>query len=112
MPSDLSNAGLVERAVRSVERTGPRRPRWSAIRDVFAISSIQARVLCARYKLDPDEDVGELGDPDAECARLTAKCNGLRGTLAVLNVMAVDSNIPNTMRAVIHSALSEGPNDE
>lgn len=57
MSGDLTDAGLVERAVRNAGRTGPPRPRWAAVRDVFAVGSTSARVLCRRYGLNPDGEV-------------------------------------------------------
>ena len=64
MSGDLTDAGLVERAVRNAGRTGLPRPRWAAVRDVFAVGSTSGRLLCRRYSLDPDEDVGIAPDAD------------------------------------------------
>ena len=44
---------LVERAVRGAKLKG--RPRWVAVKDVFAVGSTSAHRLCERFGLDPEE---------------------------------------------------------
>lgn len=55
------DAVLVESAVRNAGRLARRRPRWLAVVDALGVGSTMAHDLCARFSLDPDEDVG-VGD--------------------------------------------------
>jgi len=54
---DISNADLVERAVRNAtpHSLGPS-PRWAAMMAVFAVGSTVAHEICEKYGLDPDEN--------------------------------------------------------
>lgn len=58
MTTDQDLVDLVERAVRNAGRTGPRRQRWVAVRDAFAVGLTRAVDLCRLFGLDPDEQVG------------------------------------------------------
>ena len=55
---DISNADLVERAVRNArDHILAPRPRWAAVMTVFAVGSTVAHEICEKYGLDPDEKV-------------------------------------------------------
>lgn len=56
---------LLCNAVRNAGRTGPRRFRWIAVRDVFAVGSTSAVALCRRFGVDPNETIGVDDEGDA-----------------------------------------------
>ena len=64
--ADIPDADLLERAVRSAGRLLPRQVRWAHVMDVFALGSGYAQQLCARFGLDPDEEVGIEEEPEDE----------------------------------------------
>lgn len=60
--NDISDAQLVERAVRNATITtkqvrGAKRPRWAAVMDAFGLGSTYAAQLCRRFGLDPNEEI-------------------------------------------------------
>lgn len=62
----LTDAQLLERAVRAAHVGRPPRWRRSHIMQAFALGSGSAAALCHRFALDPDEVVGdEHGDDDS-----------------------------------------------
>lgn len=64
--SNLTDADLVERAVRGAH-TGRRvGVRWAHVRDTFCVGSTTAAALCVRFGLDPDEQVGAHEPPDMQ----------------------------------------------
>lgn len=51
-------AALVGAAVKNAKPQGyVSTPRWAAVRDLFCVGSTQAKGLCRRYGVDPDEAV-------------------------------------------------------
>ena len=54
--ADIPDEELLLRALRNIN---PRRkkPRWSAVMDAFGLGSTYAHQLCARFDLDPDEEI-------------------------------------------------------
>lgn len=56
--SELTDAELVERAVRQAGAIGFEDPRWVHVKRVFAVGSTTATLLCRRFGLDPDEFIG------------------------------------------------------
>lgn len=48
---------LIERAVRNAGRDGPRAARWAHVARALSCGSTVARPLCARFGLDPDEEI-------------------------------------------------------
>lgn len=57
--SDLSDTELLRQGVtnaRSHHRRG-RHPRWVAVMELFGVQHDQAKALCLRFKLDPNEMV-------------------------------------------------------
>lgn len=56
--ADISDASLVERAVRNCRaRKRYKQPRWVAISENFALGMTYSRQLCRRFGLDPDQMV-------------------------------------------------------
>ena len=55
---DLTERDLLLRAARGAGHGGPPRPRWAAVREVFALGSTSATALCQALGLNPDEQVG------------------------------------------------------
>lgn len=53
----MTDSDLVERAIRNVRPRFNGNPRWVAVRDLFAVGSTSATMLCRRFNLDPDEDL-------------------------------------------------------
>lgn len=57
--SEPSDTGLLRNGVtnaRSHQRRG-RHQRWVAVMEVFGIQHDEAKALCVRFKIDPDEMV-------------------------------------------------------
>lgn len=50
---------LVERAVRNAGRRSKLAPRWVHMKNTFAVGSARAAELCRRFRLDPDEGIGD-----------------------------------------------------
>lgn len=56
--NDISDADLLERAVRTArERGRAYHPRWVGVARAFGLGSTYACQLCRRYGLDPEEKV-------------------------------------------------------
>ena len=62
--SAISDADLVERAVRNAHAGRRRSERWVHVMEAFALGSTFATQLCHRFGLDPDETVGEYTEPE------------------------------------------------
>lgn len=58
---------LVRRLVQHppLSKDGPL-PRWSHVGHAFSVGSTTATLLCRRFGLDPDEQLGEWPEPDEE----------------------------------------------
>lgn len=54
----MTDAELLERAVRNAGRYSVEKQRWVAVSHAFGVGSTSARELCRRFGLDPDETVG------------------------------------------------------
>jgi len=57
--SDITDEDLLRRAMQNMH---PRRksPRWVAAMERFGLGSTYAHELCARFDLDPDEEIKAL----------------------------------------------------
>lgn len=57
----VADTSLLARAVRNARarsaRKGQKHPRWVAVADAFALGSTFSKQLCARFGMDPDEEV-------------------------------------------------------
>ena len=58
----VTDAGLVESAVRNAGRCGARMARWAAVKEVFGHGSGVPESLCRACGLGPDEMVGDDGE--------------------------------------------------
>lgn len=58
---DVTDAQLVERAVRAAKPCGGRQIRWGSVKDAFSCGSTLAAHLCKRFGLDPDEYIDKFG---------------------------------------------------
>jgi hypothetical protein len=57
-PMGLSDADLVERAVRNARPRGTGKfVRWSAVGEAFGLGSTSSMALCKRFGLNPDDQI-------------------------------------------------------
>lgn len=65
--ADIPDARLIERAIRAAHVDRGRAERWVHVMAAFSLGSTYAQQLCARFELDPFEEVGtEPDDADDE----------------------------------------------
>lgn len=58
---EVTDAALVERAVRASRPNGGRQIRWACVKDTFSCGSTLAAHLCRRFGLDPNEYIDMFG---------------------------------------------------
>lgn len=61
--NSIPDAELLRLAVTNARdrqrRKGEKHPRWTAVKSVFQLGSNYSMELCARFGLDPDEEVNQ-----------------------------------------------------
>tara|TARA_R110000803_G_scaffold51177_1_gene105932 strand:+ start:1293 stop:1478 length:186 start_codon:yes stop_codon:yes gene_type:complete len=55
--SDIDDETLLRRAVENARPRQRRSPRWVVVMDLFGLGSTYAHQLCARFDLNPDDEV-------------------------------------------------------
>jgi len=55
--SDISDEDLLRRAVANARPRQRRQVRWAIIMDLFGLGSTYSQELCARFDLNPDDEI-------------------------------------------------------
>jgi len=55
--SDISDEELLRRAVTHAKPRHRRQVRWAVISELFSLGSTYSQELCARFDLDPDDEI-------------------------------------------------------